>query len=251
MIPNEPSVAKPGFAWARWLVLAVVLAAIIAYLVAGPNKDVVWSWLKENQGRLEDRVERHPWLMLTLFAAAYVAVTSLSLPIATFMTLLVGALFGRWLGTVVVSFASTAGATLAFLGSRYLLRDWVQARLGPRIDAINRGVERDGIFYLLTLRLLPIVPFWFVNLSMGLTRLPLRTFWWVSQLGMLPMTFVYVNAGTELAEIKEIKDIASPTLVIAMVLIGLAPLAIRLGLRRFGPSLRSEPAASASAEAEP
>jgi uncharacterized membrane protein YdjX (TVP38/TMEM64 family) len=233
MIPPEPSIAKPGFAWARWLVLAVVLAAVAAYLIAGPNKDVAWNWLKDNQGRLQLRVERHPWLTLAIFAAAYVAVTSLSLPIATFVTLLGGALFGRWLGTVVVSFASTAGAALAFLGSRYLLRDWVQARLGPRIDALNRGVERDGIFYLLTLRLLPIVPFWFVNLSMGLTRLPLRTFWWVSQLGMLPMTFVYVNAGTELANIQSANDILSPTLLISMALIALAPLVIRLVVRRM------------------
>ncbi|MBM3612813.1 MAG: TVP38/TMEM64 family protein, partial [Alphaproteobacteria bacterium] len=125
--------------------------------------------------------------------AVYVAVTALSLPLAIWLTLGIGALFGFWWGLAIVSFASTLGASLAFLGARHLMRDWARAWLGARLEAIDRGLARDGVLYLLTLRLVPAVPFFAVNLSMGLTALPLRRFWWASQIGMLPGTAIYVN----------------------------------------------------------
>src|SRR5262249_33433697 len=144
-----------------------------------------------------------------IYFALYVAVAALSLPFATLLTLAGGVLFGRWLGTLVVSFASTAGATLAFLASRYLLRDFVQRRFGRWLEPINRGVEADGAYYLLTLRLVPAFPFFVVNALMGLTPMRVGTYWWVSQLGMLPATFLYVNAGAELGQIQSARDVLS------------------------------------------
>jgi uncharacterized membrane protein YdjX (TVP38/TMEM64 family) len=139
----------------------------------------------------------------------YVAVTALSLPGAAIMTLLAGgAIFGLWVGTLVVSFASSIGATLAMLAARYVLRDSVKARFGARLAEIDRGVEREGAFYLFTLRLVPLFPFFVINLVMGLTAMKARTFYWVSQLGMLAGTLVYVNAGTQLAQIESLKGIS-------------------------------------------
>jgi pyruvate/2-oxoglutarate dehydrogenase complex dihydrolipoamide dehydrogenase (E3) component/uncharacterized membrane protein YdjX (TVP38/TMEM64 family) len=157
----------------------------------------------------------------------YVAVTAASLPGAAVMTLAAGALFGVLAGTLLVSLASSLGATLAFLSARHLLGDWVRARLGGRLAEIDRGLARDGGFYLFTLRLVPLFPFVAVNLLMGLTRLRTRTFWWVSQVGMLPGTLVYVNAGTQLAGVESAADILSPGLLAAFVLLGLFPLLAR------------------------
>jgi pyruvate/2-oxoglutarate dehydrogenase complex dihydrolipoamide dehydrogenase (E3) component/uncharacterized membrane protein YdjX (TVP38/TMEM64 family) len=158
------------------------------------------------------------------FFLLYVAVTALSLPGAAILTLAAGAIFGLWEGILIASFASTIGASLAFLSSRYLLRDWVKARFGGRIDAIDRGIERDGAFYLLSLRLIPAFPFFLVNLAMGVTAMRLLIFALVSQLGMLPGTIVYVNAGTQLAAVESSSDIFSPALIGSFVLLGLFPL---------------------------
>ena len=166
-------------------------------------------------------------LAVLVYFFIYVAVTALSLPAASLVTLVGGALFGRWLGTAVVSLASTLGATLAFLGSRYLLRDWVQGRFGNRLAAINRGVEKDGAFYLLTLRLVPLVPFWLVNLGMGLTPIGLWTYVCVSWIGMLLGTFLYVNVGTELATLESPKGLLSPTMLGSLALLGIVPLIVR------------------------
>ena len=146
--------------------------------------------------------------MLGVFFAVYVAVTALSLPGAAIMTLLGGAIFGLWIGTLVVSFASSLGATLAMLVSRYVLRDSVKAKFGARLADIDRGIEREGAFYLFTLRLVPVFPFFVINLLMGLTAMKATTFYWVSQLGMLAGTLVYVNAGTQLAQIRLAAGIA-------------------------------------------
>ncbi|MEX1303389.1 MAG: TVP38/TMEM64 family protein, partial [Desulfotignum sp.] len=160
----------------------------------------------------------------------YITVTALSLPGAAVMTLAGGALFGLVTGTVVISFASTIGATLAFLVSRFLLKNWVQNRFKDKLHAINRGIERDGAFYLFTLRLVPVFPFFIINLVMGLT--PIRTirFYLVSQLGMLPGTLVYVNAGTQLAQIDSLKDIVSPGLLLSFALLGMFPLLAKKGV---------------------
>jgi pyruvate/2-oxoglutarate dehydrogenase complex dihydrolipoamide dehydrogenase (E3) component/uncharacterized membrane protein YdjX (TVP38/TMEM64 family) len=154
----------------------------------------------------------------------YVAVTALSLPGAVLMTLAGGAVFGLWWGTLIVSFASSVGATLAFLVSRFLLRDWVTARFGERLAAIDAGIKREGAFYLFTLRLVPAFPFFIINLVMGLTPIKTRTFYWVSQLGMFLGTLVYVNAGTQLGKIDSLKGILSPGLLLSFVLLGSFPL---------------------------
>jgi uncharacterized membrane protein YdjX (TVP38/TMEM64 family) len=156
------------------------------------------------------------------------------------MTLAGGALFGVIVGTVVVSFASTAGATLAFLISRFLLRDWVQGRFAENLTAVNKGMEREGAFYLFTVRLIPVFPFFVVNLVMGLTRMPVFTYFWVSQLGMLPGTVVYVNAGRELSRIDSLSGILSPRLLLAFALLGLLPIVTKKAMgwyrsKRGGP----------------
>ncbi|MFL6664688.1 MAG: FAD-dependent oxidoreductase, partial [Rhizobacter sp.] len=166
----------------------------------------------------------HPLHTIAVFLAVYVAVTALSLPGATIMTLAAGAIFGLVAGTILVSFASSLGAVLAFLAARYLLRDTVQARFGARLAEIDRGVEREGAFYLFTLRLVPLFPFFLINLLMGLTRMKAGTFYLVSQLGMLAGTVVYVNAGTQLARIGSAAGILSPGLVGSFVLLGIFPL---------------------------
>jgi uncharacterized membrane protein YdjX (TVP38/TMEM64 family) len=138
-----------------------------------------------------------------------------------------GALFGFWVATLVVSFASTIGATLACFVSRFLLRDWVQTKFSDKIVKVNEGIEKEGVFYLFTLRLMPLFPFWMINLVMGLTKMPLLKFYWVSQIGMLPGTMVYVNAGKELAKIESVKGIFSPSLIISFALIGIFPIAVK------------------------
>ncbi|MGV8985960.1 MAG: TVP38/TMEM64 family protein [Cypionkella sp.] len=172
----------------------------------------------------------HAIAFAALFFAAYVAVTALSLPLAVWMTLAAGALFGLWWGVVIVSFASSLGATLAFLAARYVLRDVVRNRLGTRAQTIEQGLNRDGAFYLFTLRLIPVVPFFAVNLLMGLTPIRVRTFYTVSQIGMLAATVVYVNAGTQLAQLTSLAGIASPGLVFSFALLGLFPWIARLVL---------------------
>jgi uncharacterized membrane protein YdjX (TVP38/TMEM64 family) len=159
--------------------------------------------------------------------AVYIVATSLSLPGAAVLTLAGGALFGLLVGTVVVSFASTIGATLACFVSRFILQNWVQNRFGHRLASVNQGIEQEGAFYLFTLRLVPLFPFWMINLVMGLTRMKLRTFFWVSQVGMLPGTLVYVNAGQELGRIDSLGGILSPGLILSFVLLGVFPLATK------------------------
>jgi uncharacterized membrane protein YdjX (TVP38/TMEM64 family) len=212
-------------------VLAGIALAVAGFFVFDLGRYPSWEALRDHRAALGEQVERHFAVALLVFFAVYVAVAALSLPGAAVLTLAAGALFGRWWGTGVVSLASTAGATLAFLLTRYLFRAFVQERWGHRLEPINRGVEADGAYYLFTLRLVPVVPFFLINAAMGLTRLPVRTFWWVSQLGMLPGTFLYVNAGTELAQIASPKDALSPTVLVSLALLGVVPLLFRQILR--------------------
>jgi uncharacterized membrane protein YdjX (TVP38/TMEM64 family) len=157
----------------------------------------------------------------------YIVITTLSLPGATVMTLAGGALFGFFITLAAVSFASTIGATLACFISRYLLRDWVEEKFGDKLAVINEGLEKEGIFYLFMLRLIPLFPFFIINLVMGLTRINLSTFYWVSQVGMLAGTAVYVNAGKELGKIDSLSGILSPGLIISFVILGVFPLAVK------------------------
>ncbi len=204
--------------------LAFLVAAIAAYFIFDLGAYLTLDNLKARQADLAALLDNRPMVIIGGFFLIYVAATALSLPGAAILTLAAGAVFGLWLGTLIVSFASAIGASLAFLSSRTILRDWVKARFGKRVAAIDRGIEKDGIFYLLTLRLIPAFPFFLVNLAMGLTTMKLLTFYVVSQIGMLLGTFVFVNAGTQLAAINSTSDILSPTLIGSFVLLGLFPL---------------------------
>ena len=208
-------------------VVAVIAGLVVAFEVLGLGRYLSLSYVKESQERFAALYAEHRLIVIAAYAGIYILVTSLSLPGAAIMTLAGGALFGLWIGTLIVSFASTAGATLACAVSRFILRDWVRRRFGDRLKTVNEGIEREGPFYLFTLRLIPVFPFWLINLVMGLTGMPLRTFAWVSQLGMLAGTIVYVNAGTELAKVHGLSGILSPGLILSFALLGLFPIAAK------------------------
>jgi len=207
------------------LALVVALAAlIVAFFVFDLGRFFSLQYLKDSQAGFAALFAQRPATVIGVFFAIYVALTALSFPGAAVMTLAAGAIFGLVMGTVIVSFASSIGATLAFLAARFALRDSVQARLGARLAEIDKGVAKEGAFYLFTLRLVPLVPFFVINLLMGLTAMKTRTFYWVSQLGMLLGTIVYVNAGTQLAKIDSLKGVLSPGLIGSFVLLGVFPL---------------------------
>ena len=206
------------------IVLLLIAAAIVAVFAFDLHSLLTLDSLKNRLEQFREFQAESPFMVAGVFFAAYVAVTAFSIPGAAVMTLAAGALFGLLQGLIIVSFASTIGATLAFIGARYLLRDSVQAKFGNRLKAINEGVEREGAFYLFTLRLVPVFPFFLINLLMGLTSMKAFTFFWVSQLGMLAGTVVYVNAGTELAKIDSLSGILSPGLILSFVLLGIFPL---------------------------
>ncbi|GAA4651573.1 TVP38/TMEM64 family protein [Kistimonas scapharcae] len=176
----------------------------------------------------------NPLLTMGIFFLTYVAVTGLSLPGAVLMTLIGGAIFGFWVGLLVISFASTIGATLAFLFSRVLLQESVQKKFGGYLKTVNEGVEKDGAFYLFTLRLIPAIPFFIINLVMGLTPIRAWTFYWVSQVGMLAGTMVYVNAGAQLGQVKElsVSGILTPGLIASFVLLAAFPWVVRKVMAR-------------------
>lgn len=211
----------------RLTLILLITALVAAFFALGLDRWLTLAALKAGQATFAGWYEASPALVAGGDLLLYVAVTALSLPGAVVMTLAGGALFGLWTGTLLVSFASSIGATLAFLVSRFLLRDQVQRRYGQRLAAVNAGMARDGAFYLFTLRLVPVFPFFVINLLMGLTPLRTRTFYWVSQLGMLPGTLVYVNAGTRLAELDSLSGILSPGLIASFALRGLFPLLAR------------------------
>jgi len=208
----------------KLIVLLLVLAGIAAFFAFDLGRVFSLAYVKGAQGDLAALYAARPLAVIGGYFAIYVAVTALSLPGAAVLTLLGGAVFGLWAGTLIVSFASSLGATLAFLVSRYLLRDTIAKRFGKLLADIDRGVEREGAFYLFTLRLVPLFPFFVINLVMGLTKMKAGTFYLVSQVGMLAGTAVYVNAGTQLARIESLAGIVSPGLLGSFVLLGLFPL---------------------------
>jgi uncharacterized membrane protein YdjX (TVP38/TMEM64 family) len=208
----------------RALLLALVVALIACFFIFHLNRYFDFQFIKAQREAFRAYYSDHPAASILVYVLIYISATALSLPGAAVLTLAGGALFGLLTGTIVVSFCSTIGATLAFLVARFLLRDSIQNKFGERLETINRGIEKEGMFYLFTMRLIPAIPFFVINLVMGLT--PIRTvqFFLVSQLGMLPGTIVYVNAGTQLAELDSPTEILSPRLILSFVLLGIFPL---------------------------
>lgn len=213
------------------LVIFFVAVALVAWFTLDLGQYLQLSAVQSRLGEWRDWVNANPLMAGMLYFLIYVLVTGLSVPGAAVMTLAGGALFGFWYALLLVSFGSTLGATLAFLISRTLLRDWVQGRFGKQLADINAGFARDGAFYLFTLRLVPLFPFFVINLLMGLMPINTWRYYWVSQLGMLPATAVYVNAGSELGQLETLSGIISPGLLLSFVLLGLFPLVARLLVR--------------------
>ena len=211
----------------RLLIVAAIIAVVILFKVLGLGQYLSLEYLKTSQDKFVQLYASHRLIVIATYMAVYIMVTALSLPGAAVMTLAGGAMFGFWVGVLVVSFASTIGATLACFVARFLLRDWVQNKFGKKLTTMNKGIENEGAFYLFSLRLVPIFPFFVINLAMGLTTMKLLTFYWVSQIGMLPGTMVFVNAGKELGQIESLSGILSPGLIISFVFLGLFPITVK------------------------
>lgn len=210
------------------IAIVLVIAAIFAaYKIFGLGDYFSLSFIKEYRQQFQAIYSEHTAAVIAGFMSIYVLVTALSLPGAAIMTLAAGALFGLIAGTIMVSFASSIGATLACFVARFLLRDWVQGKFQDKLQTVNQGIEREGYFYLFTLRLIPIFPFWMINLVMGLSRMRLFTFYWVSQIGMLPGTVVYINAGKQLGELESLSGIFSLEIILSFALLGIFPLAVK------------------------
>ena len=211
----------------KLLLLVAVVLGIMAFFAFDLGRFLTLDYIKSSQTAFGELYASQPFKVVSVYFLIYVAATALSLPGATIITLAGGAIFGLGWGTVIVSFASSVGATLAFLMSRFVLRSSIESKFGNRLAEINKGIAKDGAFYLFTLRLIPVVPFFVINLVMGLTKMKARTFYWVSQIGMFAGTLVYVNAGTQLAQIESLKGILSPGLIGSFVLLGMFPLIAR------------------------
>lgn len=208
--------------------LITVGAVLVAlFFIYDLQQFLTLEYLKSSQASFAKLYDGRPFLVMGAYLLLYILVTGLSLPGAVIMTLAGGGLFGLWKGVLLVSFASTIGATCACFAARFILQDWVQQRFGDKLTTFNEGVQREGTFYLFTLRLIPVFPFFMINLVMGLTKMRLTTFYWVSQLGMLPGTLVFVNAGKEIAKIDSLSGILSPSLLGSFVLLGVFPLAVK------------------------
>lgn len=210
-------------------IMLVLAVAVLLYLffLYDLHRYLTLTYLKSHLQAFQDYYGSHRGVTVSIYMAAYILMAALSLPGAAVMTLAGAVIFGLWVGLIVVSFASTIGATLACIVSRFLLRDWVQNKFADKLAMINAGIEKEGAFYLFSLRLVPIFPFFVINLVMGLTRMRLLTFFWVSQIGMLAGTIVYVNAGKELAGIDSLSGILSPAVLISFAILGLFPIAVK------------------------
>ena len=209
------------------VLLVVTGVLIVVFFTYDLQQFLTLEYLKTSQNKFADFYEARPLFVMGVYFLLYVLVTGLSLPGAVIMTLAGGGLFGLWKGLLIVSFASTIGATCACFAARFVLQNWVQQRFDDKLSMINKGVQQEGAFYLFTLRLIPVFPFFIINLVMGLTKMRLTTFFWVSQLGMLPGTVVFVNAGKEIAKIDSLSGILSPSLIGSFVLLGLFPLLVK------------------------
>ncbi|HHX8520454.1 TPA: TVP38/TMEM64 family protein [Vibrio diabolicus] len=218
------------------LILGLILIAIIIFLGVNFSQYLTLENAKAQQEALTTYIDQNFVFSAAIYFFAYIAITAFSIPGAAVVTLLGAALFGFWTSLLLVSFASTMGATLAFLSSRYLLRDWVQNKFGNKLIAINQGVEKDGAFYLFSLRLIPVFPFFLINLLMGLTPMSVGRFYLTSQVGMLPGTAVYLNAGTQLATIESLSGIISPAVLASFALLGLFPIITKWVMNKVRPT---------------
>ncbi|PMJ93457.1 TVP38/TMEM64 family protein [Vibrio sp. 10N.261.55.A7] len=220
------------------ILFGVILILTILFLTTNYGHLLTLENAKAQQDSLAQTIESNFALAALSYFAIYIIITAFSIPGAAVVTLLGAALFGFWTSLLLVSFASSLGATLAFLSSRFLLKDWVQAKFGEKLSTINDGVEKDGAFYLFSLRLIPVVPFFLINLLMGLTPISASRFYLVSQLGMLPGTAVYLNAGTQLANIDSLSGIVSLPVILSFVLLGVFPIIAKklMGVVKKSPS---------------
>ncbi|MDK9760487.1 TVP38/TMEM64 family protein [Vibrio sp. D420a] len=221
------------------MILGIILVATIVLLAVNFGQYLTLENAKAQQALLNDYIESNFVVAAATYFILYIMITAFSIPGAAVVTLLGAALFGFWTSLLLVSFASTIGATLAFLSSRFLLRDWVQGKFGDKLSTINQGVEKDGAFYLFSLRLIPVFPFFLINLLMGLTPISVGRYYLTSQLGMLPGTAVYLNAGTQLAEIDSLSGIVSLSVLLSFALLGVFPIAAKWIMGKF----RSAPVA--------
>ncbi len=218
------------------LIIGLILVAVIVGLATQFGQYLTLENAKSQQVLLGEYIENNFLLASLIYFIAYIVVTAFSIPGAAVVTLLGAALFGFFTSLILVSFASSIGATLAFLSSRFLLRDWVQSKFGSKLDTINQGIKKDGSFYLFSLRLIPVFPFFLINLLMGLTPISTIRFYLVSQIGMLPGTMVYLNAGTQLANIDSLSGIVSPGVLASFVLLGLFPVITKWIMKRIRPT---------------
>lgn len=209
------------------IIILAIVVLVALFKVLNVEDYLSLSYIKASQIKFETLYAENRAAVIAGFMLMYIVVTSLSLPGGAVMGLAAGALFGLLTGAIAVSFASTVGATIACFVSRFMLRDWIQTKFGHKLKTVNEGIQREGAFYLFTLRLIPVFPFWLINLIMGLTKMPLRRYYWVSQVGMLPGTIVFVNAGKELGKIESLSGIFSPGLILSFALLGLFPIATK------------------------
>lgn len=230
--PADPPPANPRRLRARLGVAVVLVALVVGFFALGLNRLVGLEALRANQQSLAAVVAAYPLLAPLSYGLLYAGIAALSLPLNVPLALGAGALFGLWEGALVASFASATGATLALLSSRFLFRDAVQRRFGRRLADVEEGIRRDGVFYLLTLRLMPVVPYTVVNLLFGVTGISAWRFYWVSQVGMFPAALVYVNAGTQLNQVHGLSDILSSRLVMSLLLLAVLPLLARFIVAR-------------------
>lgn len=217
MIESRASIAK-------FVAATLFIGLLILAYAFDVQHQLTFATVQEKQIDLKAYQAAHPLLLAAGFFLFYIVAAAISLPGSVILTLLGGALFGFWLGLITVSFASTIGATLAFLLARFLLRDWIQSKYQNQLATLNAGFEREGVFYLFALRLIPLMPFFLVNILAGLMPIKIRQFYAASQLGMLPGTAVFVYAGTELGRLQSVSEILSPRVIVAFVLLGLFPL---------------------------
>jgi uncharacterized membrane protein YdjX (TVP38/TMEM64 family) len=234
--PPPPITVSPRRRLVRYGIAVLLAAAVVAWLVLGPDTQAAWDAVQAHLGAWQDWAERNPAPALLGFIAAYALATAMPLPVLTVMSLLAGALFGRWLGTAAASLAFTAGVTASFLVVRWVFRERVRRSGGRWLRRVERGVERDGAYYLLSLRLMPSLPFYLVNYLMAVTPIRTGTFALVSWVGVLPITFLYASVGTDLAAVASPAGLLSPRILGSLAALAVLPIVLRAAARRLRPA---------------